>query len=64
MVMTDVTGTRGKHCAIFSYDVIVLFIDRAVAMGRLTVAYGLGMIVGPTLGGWVTLFFNEQYAAG
>ncbi|XP_019855205.1 PREDICTED: solute carrier family 22 member 18-like [Amphimedon queenslandica] len=47
MVMTDVTGTR----------------DRAVAMGRLTVAYGLGMIVGPTLGGWVTLFFNEQYAA-
>lgn len=54
------------HCAIFSYDVmtIVLFIDRAVAMGRLTVAYGLGMIVGPTLGGWVTIFFNEQYAAG
>ena len=65
MVMTDVTGTRG----IYGYgddDVIILllFIDRAVAMGRLTVAYGLGMIVGPTLGGWVTMFFSEQYAAG
>lgn len=65
MVMTDVTGTRG----IFGYEdddviILLLFIDRAVAMGRLTVAYGLGMIVGPTLGGWVTMFFSEQYAAG
>jgi OCT family organic cation transporter-like MFS transporter 18 len=47
MVITDVTGTR----------------DRATSMGHLTVAYGLGMITGPTVGGWIAKFSNEQNAA-
>ena len=35
MVMTDVSGSK----------------DRADALGKLGVAYGVGMVVGPPLGG-------------
>ena len=27
-------------------------------------AYGIGMIVGPTMGGWITSYYNDQFAAG
>ena len=39
MVMTDVSGSK----------------ERADALGKLGVSYGVGMVVGPTLGGYVTL---------
>lgn len=48
MVMTDVSGVR----------------ERADALGKLGVSYGVGMVVGPTLGGLVTTHFSEQMAAG
>ena len=35
MVMTDVSGAK----------------DRADALGKLSVAYGVGMVVGPPIGG-------------
>ena len=38
MVMTDVSGSKA----------------RAGALGKLGVSYGVGMVVGPTLGGYVT----------
>ena len=37
MVMTDVSGAK----------------DRADALGKLGVAYGIGMVVGPPFGGWL-----------
>ncbi|CAI7998457.1 Solute carrier family 22 member 18 [Geodia barretti] len=48
MVMTDVSGAK----------------DRADALGKLGVAYGVGMVVGPPVGGYVTVYFSEQSAAG
>lgn len=38
MVMTDVSGST----------------ERADALGKLGVSYGIGMVVGPTVGGYVT----------
>ena len=38
MVMTDVSGST----------------ERADALGKLGVSYGVGMVVGPTVGGYVT----------
>jgi len=37
--------------------------DRAGALARLGFSYGLGMVVGPSLGGQVTKHFGEQYSA-
>jgi OCT family organic cation transporter-like MFS transporter 18 len=48
MVMTDVSDNT----------------DRADALGRLGVSYGVGMVVGPILGGYVTTLRSEQFAAG
>ena len=65
MVMTDVSGTRGDCLFLVTFVIVIyLFIDRATALGHLSVAYGLGMIIGPTLGGWLTRFYNEQFADG
>lgn len=48
MVMTDVSNSK----------------DRANALGKLGVSYGVGMVVGPTVGGYVTTLKSEQFAAG
>ena len=48
MVMTDVSSST----------------DRADALGKLSVSYGVGMVVGPTLGGYVTKLYSMQAAAG
>lgn len=48
MVMTDVSNTQ----------------ERAGALGKLGVSYGVGMVVGPTVGGYVTTQRSEQFAAG
>ena len=40
MVMTDVSGST----------------QRADALGKLGVSYGVGMVVGPTVGGYITSF--------
>ena len=48
MVMTDVSNSR----------------ERADALGKLGVSYGVGMVVGPTVGGYVTTLRSEQFAAG
>eukprot|EP00094_Tigriopus_californicus_P004950 TCALIF_04768-PA protein Name:"Similar to Slc22a18 Solute carrier family 22 member 18 (Rattus norvegicus)" AED:0.25 eAED:0.25 QI:143/0.8/0.83/1/1/1/6/119/483 len=37
--------------------------SRATALSRLGFSYGIGMVVGPTLGGYVSKFFGEQTAA-
>ena len=37
--------------------------DRADALGKLGVSYGLGMVVGPYVGGYLTLHFSEETAA-
>ena len=37
--------------------------DRADALGKLGVSYGLGMVVGPYMGGYLTLHFSEEVAA-
>ena len=47
MVMTDVSGVS----------------QRADALGKLGVSYGVGMVVGPTVGGIVSTLTNTQYAA-
>ena len=47
MVMTDVSD----------------FKERAITLGWLGVSYGVGMIVGPVMGGFVTTSFSEQSAA-
>lgn len=47
MVMTDVSG----------------FKERADALGKLGVSYGVGMVIGPTLGGYVTTLYSEQHSA-
>lgn len=47
MVITDVSGST----------------ERADVMGKLGVAYGVGMVTGPTVGGLITRFSSEQYAA-
>ena len=46
--------------------IIIFFshIDRADALSKLHVSHGLGVIVGPTLGGWLTTLNSEQFAAG
>lgn len=48
MVMTDVSNSK----------------QRADALGKLGVSYGVGMVVGPTVGGYVTTLVSEQFAAG
>lgn len=47
MVVTDVSGTG----------------ERADVMGKLGVAYGVGMVTGPTVGGLITRWSSEQSAA-
>ena len=47
MVMTDVSDSK----------------ERAATLGRLGVSYGVGMIVGPIMGGYVTKVTSEQSAA-
>ena len=47
MVMTDVSD----------------FKERATTLGWLGVSYGVGMVVGPVMGGFVTTSFSEQSAA-
>lgn len=37
--------------------------QRADALGKLGLSYGVGMVIGPFLGGLVTKFFSEQTAA-
>jgi len=37
--------------------------NRASALSRLGFSYGLGMVVGPTIGGYVTKFMGEQQAS-
>ncbi|XP_066268311.1 solute carrier family 22 member 18-like [Branchiostoma lanceolatum] len=37
--------------------------SRADALGKLGLSYGIGMIVGPFLGGQVTKYFSEQHSA-
>lgn len=48
MVMTDVSDST----------------ERANAIGKLGVSYGMGMVVGPIVGGYVTTLRSEQFAAG
>jgi OCT family organic cation transporter-like MFS transporter 18 len=48
MVMTDVSGHE----------------DRADALGKLGVSYGLGMAVGPYIGGYFSTHYSEQFASG
>lgn len=48
MVMTDVSSNK----------------ERADALGKLGVSYGVGMVVGPTIGGYLTTLKSEQFAAG
>ena len=38
--------------------------DRADALGKLGVSYGVGMVVGPMVGGYITTAQSEQFAAG
>ena len=47
MVMTDVSD----------------FKERATTLGWLGVSYGVGMVVGPVVGGFVTMSYSEQSAA-
>lgn len=47
MVVTDVSGST----------------ERADVMGKLGVAYGIGMVTGPTVGGLITRLSSEQSAA-
>lgn len=47
MVVTDVSGSS----------------ERADVMGKLGVAYGVGMVTGPTVGGLITRLSSEQSAA-
>ena len=47
MVVADVSGS----------------VERADVMGKLGVAYGVGMVTGPTVGGLITRFSSEQTAA-
>lgn len=47
MVMTDITNDE----------------DRASAIGRLGVSYGIGMTIGPLVGGFITKHYSEQAAA-
>ena len=47
MVVTDVSGST----------------ERADVMGKLGVAYGVGMVTGPTVGGLITRLSSEQSAA-
>lgn len=37
--------------------------QRASALGKLGLSYGIGMVIGPFIGGLVTKFFSEQKAA-
>ncbi|XP_062568913.1 solute carrier family 22 member 18-like [Saccostrea cucullata] len=37
--------------------------QRAAALGKLGLSYGVGMVIGPFLGGLVTKYFSEQTAA-
>lgn len=47
MVIADVSGSA----------------ERADVIGKLGVAYGVGMVTGPTVGGLITRFSSEQSAA-
>lgn len=48
---------------LFIKDLDFLFIDRASGIGKLGISYGIGMVIGPLLGGFITDHFNEQTAA-
>ena len=38
--------------------------DRADALGKLGVSYGLGVVVGPYIGGYLSTHYSEQLASG
>ena len=40
-----------------------MILERASAIGRLGVSYGIGMVLGPLLGGFITDRTSEQTAA-
>eukprot|EP00095_Tigriopus_kingsejongensis_P007254 maker-scaffold286_size222086-snap-gene-0.18 protein:Tk07254 transcript:maker-scaffold286_size222086-snap-gene-0.18-mRNA-1 annotation:"solute carrier family 22 member 18" len=49
-----------------SQMIVTYFSDhesRATALSRLGFSYGIGMVLGPTLGGYVSKYFGEQSAA-
>ena len=49
----------------FHLIIVLCFIaERSSAFGRLGISYGIGMVVGPLIGGFVTDHFDEQTAAG
>ena len=37
--------------------------DRADALGKLGISYGIGMVIGPTVGGWIAKRYSQQSAA-
>ena len=45
-------------------SIMSIFLDRADALGKLSISYGIGMIVGPTIGGKLSIIYSEQFAAG
>ncbi|XP_064597654.1 solute carrier family 22 member 18-like [Liolophura sinensis] len=47
MIVTDVVDSK----------------DRASAIGKLSISYGLGMVIGPLIGGLTTKHVNEQFSA-
>ena len=56
---------RVSRKAQFCFIIVLRFIaERSSAFGRLGISYGIGMVVGPLIGGFVTDHFDEQTAAG
>ena len=47
MVITDLTEPK----------------ERSDKLGKLGLSYGIGMVVGPVIGGWCTTYASEQAAA-
>lgn len=51
---------RALYCDI---NIYFYFLERAGGIGRLGISYGVGMVLGPLIGGFVTERFDEQTAA-
>lgn len=45
------------------HSFIFVLLERAAGIGRLGISYGVGMVLGPLVGGFVTERFSEQTAA-